>query len=42
MEGNRVWIPIRLKTGVERKKVIENCVAQIEQIATEVLNQIPD
>ena len=42
MEGNRVWIPIRLKTGVEREKVIENCVGQIEQIATKVLNNIPD
>lgn len=42
MEGNRVWIPIRLKTGVERDKVVENAVAQIKRIATEVLTQIPD
>lgn len=42
MEGKRVWIPIRLPTGVERDKVVENAVAQIERIATGVLNQIPD
>ena len=34
--------PVRLKTGVEREKVIAHCVSQIEQIATNVLSNIPE
>ncbi len=41
-EGNNVWIPIRLLTGVERAKVVECAVTQIERIANEVLSEIPD
>ena len=42
IKGNQVWIPIRLKTGVERERVIENCVGQIEEIATKVLSNVSD
>ena len=40
--SNRVWVPIRLQTNVEREKVVENAVTQIEQIATKVLSTVPD
>ena len=41
-EGNDVWVPVRLKTGVEREKVVENAVVQIKQIASDVLSKVPD
>lgn len=37
-----LYIPIRLKTDVERERVVENAVAQIKRIAIEVLSSIPD
>lgn len=41
-EGHHVWVPIRLKIGVEREKVIDNVVGQIEQIVVEVLCTVTD
>ena len=35
-------VPIRLKTGVERNKVIAHAVTQIKRIANEVLTTIPN
>lgn len=37
--GDGLYIPIRLKNGVEREKVVEHAVAQIEQIANEVISK---
>ena len=41
-EGNHVWVPIRLKIGVEREKVIDNVVGQFKQIVEEVLCTVTD
>ncbi len=35
-------IPIRLKTGVERERIIEDAVAQIKRVADHLLEVIPD
>ena len=35
-----LYVPIRLKTGVEREKVVSDAVAQIERIADKVLKTI--
>lgn len=35
-------IPIRLKTGVERERIIEDAVAQIKRVADYLLEVIPD
>ena len=37
-----LYVPIRLKTGVEREKVVRDAVAQIERIADKVLKTIPN
>lgn len=37
-----LYVPIRLKTGVERDRVIEDAVAQMRRIADEVLKRIPN
>lgn len=42
MHGENVWIPIRLKTGVERDEVIENVVEQFKHIVDKVLKTITD
>ena len=39
--NNQLYIPIHLKTGVERDKTIDHCVLQIREIA-KVLNGFPD
>ena len=40
--GHHVWVPIRLKIGVEREKVIENIVEQFKDIVEKVLKTITD
>ena len=42
MAGEYIWVPIRLKTGVERDEVINDIVKQIECIVEKVLNTITD
>ena len=37
-----LYVPIRLKTGVEREKVVSDAAAQIERIADKVLKTIPN
>ena len=37
-----LYIPIRLKAGVERDRVVEEAVAQINQIANRLLDTFPD
>ena len=37
-----LYVPIRLKTGVEREKVVEDAVVQIERIADKVLKKNPN
>lgn len=37
-----LYVPIRLKTGVEREKVVSDAVAQLERIADKVLKTIPN
>ena len=39
---NGLYIPIRLKTRVERERVMTDAVAQIERIADKVLTRIPN
>lgn len=42
MAGEKVRIPIRLKTGVERDEVIKDVVEQFKHIVDKVLNTITD
>ena len=42
MQGENLWLPIRLKTGVERDEVIEDVAQQINRIVEEVLKTISD
>ncbi len=39
---NGLYVPIRLRTGVERERVIADAVAQIERITDKVLKTIPN
>lgn len=38
----RLYVPIRLKTGVERNRVVDDAVAQIKRVADHLLEAIPD
>ena len=40
--NENLYIPIYLKTGVERDKIIDDCVSQIRLIARRVLDHFPD
>ena len=37
-----LYIPIRLKTGVERDRVVDEAVAQMNRIADTLLDKFPD
>ena len=39
--GDHLYIPIRLKTGVERIRVIEGAVEQMKQVANALQNEFP-
>ena len=40
--ASELYVPIRLKTGVERDRVIDDAVAQMKRIADKVLKTIPN
>ena len=40
--GSTLYVPIRLKTGVERDRVKDDAVAQLKRIADQVLKAVPN
>ena len=41
-EDRTLWLPIRLRTGVERERVMEDATLQMTQIADRLLEAFPD
>ena len=41
-DGGKVFVPIRLKTGVERDRVVDDAVAQVKRVADTLLEAISD